>query len=535
MFGEVPTDPVDELQTMRQKRSCTVGKRFKAVLVAAGCVTVFLAVMGPLVALLAETELRLLTLTVWAGIFGSWILATVCAVSLYSDRRTLRFLTALRREVAAKNNKDVIAEIRDIRAKQSRHEFKQELLLDRIDANTFTLLGDVDSLRTDEVVPELASIRWHGGKPDGPKVLFITSNGSGMGHISRCLAGASEAEQAGCRTAILTLSTAYEVVRESGYPVMYHPSSAASPWSISVWNQSFARFLRQRFKDDRPDIVVFDGTAVYRGVTQSCRRLEIPLVWLRRGMWKHDVSRVQYDRPFEVADFVVVPGEVTGEAPHDQRDVAYVGPVSQASQTRILDAEQAKRALGLDPRKRYALVQVGTAQLNGRSVVTTSIECLSALTAELTPVVLVSPVAQHVPDVPGAIVVHGHYPLAPYLKAFEIAVCSAGYNSVHENLDVGLPAVYVPNTAAVTDDQTARAELVAQSGMGFVAHSESELNVELRKLVCIEWQTAIQDALAAHGVADGSEAMVKFLLEIIDKTRIVDLHPGGKSSAATDY
>src|SRR5699024_12687202 len=50
------------------------------------------------------------------------------------------------------------------------------------------------------------------------------------------------------------------------------------------------------------------------------------------------------------------------------------------------------------------------------------------------------------------------YPLTPYLKAFEFAVCSAGYNSVHENLAVGLAAVYVPNTAAVTDNQSARAE-----------------------------------------------------------------------------
>lgn len=509
-----------------------MGKRFKSALVGAGVATVLLAVVGPITVLASAPDIRSSALAVWAAVFGTWILAVLCAVVVYLDRRTTRTLLTLRRELAAKNNQDVIAEVRDTRVKQSRHEFKQELLLDRIDASATTLLGDVDSLRAAEVVPELTPIPWHGGEPGGPRVLFVTSNGSGMGHLSRCLAVASEAERAGCRTAVLTLSTAYEVVREWGYPVMYHPSSAASPWTLSTWNRSFARFLHRRLSADRPDVIVFDGTAVYRGVTQVSRRLEIPLVWLRRGMWKDDVTRVQYDRPFDVADFVIVPGEVTGEAPHDQSEVTYVGPVSQASQLEILDSEAAKRALGLDTAKQYALIQVGSAQLDSRSAVTASIESLNSLSTELTPVVLVSPVANHEPDIPGAVVVHGRYPLAPYLKAFEFAVCSAGYNSVHENLAVGLPAVYVPNTQAVTDNQTARAELVAYSRLGLVARSVAELNIEMRNIVSADTRTALIEALACRRVADGGSTAVMKLLQIVDETRIESLHPGGANGDA---
>ena len=244
-------------------------------------------------------------------------------------------------------------------------------------------------------------------------------------------------------------------------------------------------------------------------------------------MWKEGVTRVQYDRPFDVADFVIVPGEVTGEAPHDQNDVSYVGPVSQASQLEILNSEAAKRALGLDMNKQYALIQVGSAQLDGQSAVSASIECLNSLSSELTPVVLVSPVADREPEIPGAVVVHGRYPLAPYLKAFEFAVCSAGYNSVHENLAVGLPAVYVPNTDAVTDNQTARAELVSDSGLGLVARSASELNFEMRNIVSTDTRAAINEALVGRRVADGSNAVIMKLLQIIDETQIERLHPGG--------
>lgn len=502
-----------------------MGKRFKSALVGLGVATALLAVAGPATVVSSTPDIRSSALAVWAAVFGTWILAVLCAVVVYLDRRTSRMLMTLRRELAAKNNRDVIAEVRDTRVKQSRHEFKQELLLDRIDSTATTLLGDLDSFRSDEVVPKLEPIPWRGVSPDGPKILFITSNGSGMGHLSRCLAVAAEAERQGCRTAVLTLSMAYEVVRQSGYPVMYHPSSAASPWSVSTWNRSFARFLQTRLSADRPDLVMFDGTAVYRGVTQTCRRLETPLVWLRRGMWKDSVSRVQYDRPLDVSDFVIVPGEVTGDAPHDQKEVAYVGPISQASQIEILDADKAKRALGLESQGRYALIQVGSAQLEDQSAVAASIECLNSLGTDLIPVVLVSPIADQDIEIMGAVVVHGRYPLAPYLKAFEFGVCSAGYNSVHENLTVGLPAVYIPNTAAVTDDQTARAELVAESGMGLVARSTAELHVALRSILDDRKGATMRSALATRSVEDGGGATVLAMMDIIGDTRMEKLHP----------
>lgn len=501
--------------------------QFKSAVAVVVSLTLVLAVIGPLFALVLGSDARTIMLAVWAAVFGVWLLGVLGALTWHLNRRLSRTLQTLRRDIAAKSNRDVIAEVRDTRVKQSRHEFKQELLLERIDSTATTLLGDVDSYRADEVVPTLEPIPWHGDSPAGPKILFITSNGSGMGHLSRCLAVAAEAERQGCRTAVLTLSTAYEVVRQSGYPVMYHPSSAASPWTMSTWNRSFARFLQTRLNEDRPDLVVFDGTAVYRGVTQTCRRLEIPLVWLRRGMWKDTVSRVQYDRPLDVSDFVIVPGEVTGDAPHDQNEVAYVGPISQASQVEILDADTAKQKLGLEREGRYALIQVGSAQLEDRSAVASSIECLNSLGAELIPVVLVSPIADQEPEIPGAVVVHGRYPLAPYLKAFEFGVCSAGYNSVHENLTVGLPAVYIPNTEAVTDDQTARAEFVAKSGFGLIARSTTELNSALRTVASDETRALITDALTARTIADGSHAALVQLLSIIEDTRVDKLHPGG--------
>lgn len=513
--------------SVQQEWSREVGKRFKTALGAVACVSLLMAIAGPVLAVTTEGDQRVLVLVIWISLFVLSLAFVTGSTLLSYERRVLRMISSVRREVASKNNSDVIAEIRDVRLKQSRHEYKQELLLDRIDSASTTLMGDVDSLSAEAVVPALDRIPWHGGGDRGPKILFLTSNGSGMGHLSRCLAVALEAEKVGYRTAILTLSTAYQVVRDSGYPVMYHPSATVSPWSLPVWNRSFARFLHRRLTEDRPDIVIFDGTAVYRGVTQVCRRLEIPLIWMRRGMWKSDVTRVQYDRPFEVADFVVVPGEVTGALTPDQNDVQYVGPVSQADQFTIHDPLEAKRSLGLDPQGNYALVQVGSAQMSGGPAVGAIVDAIKESAAGVVPVVMVSPVSEVEPEVPGAIVVHGRYPLAPYLRAFDFAVTSAGYNSVHENLATGLPAAYLPNTAAVTDDQTARAELVAESGLGFVVHNELELREAVQTLSEPREVALIRDSLAAEVPADGARTIVDSLHAILESTQIDVLHPRG--------
>lgn len=158
-----------------------MGKRFKSAMVVVVLVTVLLAVSGPFFALALEAHARTVVLVVWAAVFGTWILGSLSAIILQSHRRTNRLMQSLRRELAAKNNRDVIAEVRDNRVKQSRHEFKQELLLDRIDSTTTTLLGDIDSLRADKVVPEQSAIPWHGDTAEGQKILSSRAMAQGWG------------------------------------------------------------------------------------------------------------------------------------------------------------------------------------------------------------------------------------------------------------------------------------------------------------------------------------------------------------------
>lgn len=53
------------------------------------------------------------------------------------------------------------------------------------------------------------------------------------------------------------------------------------------------------------------------------------------------------------------------------------------------------------------------------------------------------------------------YPLARYLRAFDVFVGAAGYNSCCELVQSGIPALLVPNNKLV-DDQARRARIVAK-------------------------------------------------------------------------
>jgi predicted glycosyltransferase len=64
------------------------------------------------------------------------------------------------------------------------------------------------------------------------------------------------------------------------------------------------------------------------------------------------------------------------------------------------------------------------------------------------------------------------YPLVRFMRGFDVFVGAAGYNTCCEVLQSGVPSLFVPNTQ-VSDDQTRRAEMVAQAVPATVSPCET--------------------------------------------------------------
>lgn len=354
----------------------------------------------------------------------------------------------------------------------------------------------------------------------GPRVLFVTSNGSGMGHLTRLLAiaraGGNDFE-----SHFLSLSTAAEIAALRGYPTVYVESQTASGLSWAEWNRRFASVMREQIRRISPSAVVFDGIQIFRGIHEATAESEIPLVWVCRGLWKDDVPRNQLRAWRDVADAVIVPTErplVTDEVASPLGDngatLHLVDPIVMTRRSEVLSRAAAIDRLGLDEATKYVLVQLGSGALGSRNdLERAAVDAVTALGAGWEPVVFRSPLSTEATDQDGVRTVC-EYPMSRFLDAFEFSVTSAGYNTVHENIRHGQPAVYLADTNMLADDQLLRASAVADAGFGLAAHRRDEIAATVRTLAEPGERSRMTARMTDAGTSDGASSAAGTIAEL---------------------
>jgi hypothetical protein len=312
------------------------------------------------------------------------------------------------------------------------------------------------------------AVTYVGAKP----ALMMSSNGVGLGHLTRLLAIA-EASAATPSPAFFTLSRGAEFVRKAGFACEFSPFHRGLDIDVEAWNDNLTLSLLEAADFHGSGTFVFDGNMPYRGVLEFlAARPEIRSVWCRRGMWRdsHDEALPRG----ESFDLILAPGDIAGLLDHGptQGDAASniieVPPIWRDLRRLRLDREAALRRLELDASGRYVLFSLG-------SMVNHDLGDLPALIVEAvlrggeTPVILRSPLERDsaaLKDFVGRVEHRQIYPIMPYLAAFDYAVSAAGYNSFHEFTAVGLPTIWVPNEAGEMDRQDLRARFASLAKTG---------------------------------------------------------------------
>jgi len=287
-----------------------------------------------------------------------------------------------------------------------------------------------------------------------------------------------------------------------------------------MWHREFTDRLLSIFRSDHPDLLVFDGTVIYSGIGDACRAARVPLVWVRRGLWKESVDRSQYSAPRLYSDHLIVPsdvGEVVKEI-NNSSSADIIDPIVIVPKTDLCSRDAALEFFGLDPELRYCLVQVGSSVVAGVDDLPSYISHrLTGLTVRVSPVVFESPVATATSD-GDVVVIKGVYPLAKYLSAFDFAVVAGGYNTVHECLEMGLPALYIPKTDTITDDQVRRVENVRRLGLGLVARSRSDIDAGIQVLADPRLRESIAENLSTlpefGGAREAALVIRRFLTDV---------------------
>jgi UDP-N-acetylglucosamine--N-acetylmuramyl-(pentapeptide) pyrophosphoryl-undecaprenol N-acetylglucosamine transferase len=355
------------------------------------------------------------------------------------------------------------------------------------------------------------------------RVLFVTSNGTGLGHLTRSMAVARRLGP-GVESLVLTLSAAAPVVEEQGFGVEYVAShSTPGTGSSWRWSRRLRGRLRAVFAETEPDVLVFDGVHPYEALLGALGAAPgMHRVWCRRALWLpgSNLGALERERFF---DAVLEPGELAADLDRGptvaRRDGAFqVAPMVFCEPADLLERDAAERELGLEPGKRNILVALG----QGAEVREATVRSLRALAGR--PGVQVAALSSAIAELgeleEGVVHLEATYPMSRYYRAFDVAIAACGYNAFHELVRFGVPTLWVPMRRE-TDDQAARAHWAGRVGIGHGLDGPASPGLEaaLDSLLDDAQRARMTAALEALDIADGAAQAAQWLVELARKPR----------------
>ncbi|WP_298804226.1 hypothetical protein [uncultured Pseudokineococcus sp.] len=312
------------------------------------------------------------------------------------------------------------------------------------------------------------------------RVLLVSSNGSGMGHLTRLVAMGRRASP-GTDVHVLSMSSAVPLAA-GDLPYQYVPSADDLGIRPRRWNPVLRRRLGEAVERLRPSVLVFDGTYPYRAVAEMGERYpRVRRVWSRRPMWRPGLGAAQL-RLSRRFDLVLEPGELAARLDSgltaSRGDALPVRPITLLDPPDLLDARAARRALDLEQGVPTALVTLGA---GGWQDVDTDLgRVVSGLRRQVpdVQVCLVRPsIARSDADPGEGVRSVSAYPLSRYLRAFDLVVTAAGYNTFHETVAFARAGAFV-GVRAQLDDQPRRARWAEEEGVGVDLHPQEPASLE---------------------------------------------------------
>lgn len=332
------------------------------------------------------------------------------------------------------------------------------------------------------------------------RLMFMSSNGAGVGHLTRLMAMARRASPE-FQPVIFTLSQGIRWVEDSGFPVEYLASQRylAGDRPNVYWNRLLQHRLEHLIDLYDPVGLIFDGTQPYRGLLDTFEaHPEIAAVWSRRGMWRPHITK-NLKGLSEHFDLVIEAGEIASSSDRGitkafQKYSTVVDPITFLDADEILLPSEARAQLGLAPDQPTALIQLGAGNINDTSSLVNAAVTTLAEDPRFQIRIARSAISGRLDSIPGVEWVDA-YPLSKYIHGFDLVVGAAGYNTFHELIGFGVPSVIVPNTATEVDDQVGRAEFARASGAAFVAHDIDEMREAVQRLMRVEERDRMRAAL----------------------------------------
>lgn len=357
---------------------------------------------------------------------------------------------------------------------------------------------------------------YHSPQESMPRILLVSSNGAGLGHLTRLKA---IEQKLSAHIITYSLSTAIHQLKTKFTNTIYFPSADTLGLKPIVWNRLLAAHFGSVVESFQPDVIVFDGTTVYEGINEVILRKKQTFVWIYRGCWKEGVDD-QWSRRRKNArstTCVITLKEFGILEPLNfaqNTTVQQIEPIIIMNEEEMLDRDAARHALNLPTRGKLVLIQIGAGNINKTSDLKEEIlKGVYKTDKQWKAVFARNPLSEE-NDTNDVFFIHA-YPLAKYFNAFDAAVFAGGFNSVHESVGLNLPALIIPNTETITDDQLRRAKEVELLGLGLVATTADEFQEKISMLLDDKIRKGIKEKQVIMRSPRGAEQAADIITSLI--------------------
>ncbi|WP_260684754.1 glycosyltransferase family protein [Rhizobium laguerreae] len=317
-------------------------------------------------------------------------------------------------------------------------------------------------------------------------VLFMSSNGIGVGHLTQQLAIAQRLPRT-LNSVFTTMAYSMRVAAEAGFQCHFLPHHRVLGAEAGDWNNTLAEELFDLIAHLRPTVFAYDATAVFDGVAR-CLSLypELFKVWVRRPMWRQEHAMfLDYSDRF---DAVIEPGELAQDFDHGptascRHEVLVVPPVLHIDPRDRIRREDARDLLDLPDDATVVAIQLGAGinfdmgEVRNR-LIRELLRHPKVIALEIRSPIAVAALQTEPLGERHRIV--SLFPSFRYSKAFDAAISAAGYNAFHEQVLGAIPTLFVPNEAEEMDLQINRGRWASLTGHGWLLRRDFDLPLSAR-------------------------------------------------------
>ncbi|QUH18600.1 glycosyltransferase [Alkaliphilus sp. B6464] len=353
-------------------------------------------------------------------------------------------------------------------------------------------------------------------------ILFMPTNGAGLGHLTRTLAIARRIRKIDPNREIIffTTSPAINLILQEGFLAYYIPSKMFFPdyiWS-NQWNELLEKQLKLILQLHQPKTFVYDGAFVYYGVIAATEGI-IPLkrIWIKRKQNKpgNDVETKNKENFFH---HIIIPGEYKINL-DSQAEIKYhyCNPVIYLDKSELLSKDKVKEIFKISNEYKLVYIQLGAGNINDIDSTLSILLSILEKRKDLYFVVGESIIGGKRLEISRErLLILKDYPNSRYYNAFDLAISAAGYNTFFELMHFGVPSIFIPNEKTKSDDQLIRSMLAEKAKAAIVLRSPNyqELENAIDYAINISNNMIMRNNTQKLNIQNGAEDIAKLILKL---------------------